>query len=303
MTSYTAYRWAGFGPILALFVFAVLTYVIYITYILHRIFVKHNKHEDKIEREIVKFVLFSLFEERNGTLYIENRIVSPSIIRLLVLYVFNISALALAVAWDLLVLDKTHACDPGWDCFTDENGQPIQNCSALYDTANSNHSDATGNSSDITNNDITTGDSILSITCFRFATNYALAASAIGGLFTFGRGMMSLLSFANIWIYDAIAARCRHCWAVLNMVSLQLVFVIILTALLTVNILVEEVYSLTFKSLRPTIQFISLVVMVFVALLIPWYLLPEHADNRKSNKDEETDEVTDTTNYTRLIIH
>lgn len=301
MTSYDAYIWAGFGPILILFVFAVLIYVLYIGYILYNILVKHNKHEHERERGLVKFVLYSLFEEYNGTLYIQNRIVNPSIIRLLVLYVFNISALALAVAWDILLLEKTHICETGLDCFTDENGQPIQNCSALYETASSDHSDAISNISNTTNSYIITVNSIPSITCFRFASNYATAAASIGGLFAFGRGMMSILAFANIWIYDAIAARCRPRCAVLNMVILQLGLTLFVTALLIVVVLVEEVQSKTFRSLRPTIQFISLVVTVLVALLVPWYSLPENVKNQKYDKDDETKEMTNTTDYSRLI--
>ena len=300
MTSYYAYVWAELGPLYALFIIFYAIYMLYAMYVFYGYFVNHDTRIRKSERSIVKFVLHNMLEEREGTLYIHNRIVSSSIVKLLVIYVFNITAMALAVGWDIFLLEKTYACDPKLDCFISENREQIQNCSAVYDPVNNNRSEAIGNNSNNTND-----GSDPNIICFRFASNYVLAASAIGGLFTFGGGVMSLLAFGNIWIHDRAVAKCSHACAAFIMVALQLFSSLLFIALFYVTIFVKELANAALKDPHSTVQFVSLVVTVFFALMVPWYRLKERSNVQEPNQqhvneDGETEGLVDPTNTTKV---
>ena len=305
MTSYSVYIWAEIGPVIALFgiLYAILLVYMFYVYVDWQSS-KGHLQAHKSEQSIVKFVLRNIFEERDGTLYIHNRIVNSLIIKTLVIYVLNIAVLAFAVGWNIFLLERTYACDPGLDCFISENGEQIQNCSALYNPANNNHSEVMGNISNNTNDGNTTDSSNPSIICFKFVTNYVTAASTIGGLFTFGGGVMSLLAFGNIWMYDRVLPKFGKIKARLFMLFLQAVSFLVSLTLFYVTILEPELANAVLKDRRSYIQFTSLVVTVFFTLMVPWYLLQQQSNeqvrNQQHNEDGETENLVDPTNPIRV---
>jgi len=260
MTSYGVYFGLDLGPIFALQGLMLLSYAIYFYKCLGS-----TLHTG--ERRIVKFALSNVFEEGNrGTLYINGRQVVPGVVRILEGYVLIVAFLMAALAWDIFLIDETYTCDPGLDCFT-VNGKPI-NCSALYDPASNTHINGSGNPD---------------VVCFMFAFNYGLAASAIGGLVTFARGVMSLIAFISIWINDRLRDKYTPFRATVLMMLLQVASMVLVTIFLLATTVVQVIQNpLKFARIHSFLQFFTVLTTAFFALFVPWYKLPREYEQLKS---------------------
>ena len=177
-------------------------------------------------------------------------------------YVLIVVLLMAAIGWDIFLIDETYTCDPGLDCFT--SGIPVQNCSVLYDPAISN----------------VTGDP--TVVCFKFAFDYVLAASAIGGLVTFARGVISFIASVNIRIGDRLFEELSKCPAIVCMVVFQTVSMLIMASLVIATTVMQVKESpLKFTRVHSYLQLVTVLVTEFFALFVPWYLLPkEYARSR-----------------------
>ena len=234
-----------------------ITNTIYATYSVWRWLSTGENNASNAEQSIVKYALRHLVEERDGSLWTHNRNITPLVIKGLVGYVLAIAVLAFAAGWDLFLIEASFACDPGLDCFILENSQPIQNCSTLYDAAN-NNSDTLGNNPE---------SDELTVVCFRFVIDYAVAASAVGGLFAFGSGVMAFISFATIRVYDHLERCCGSVKAkILHLrFAVFLLFVFDSNIHWTSNPLHEVGSSLYYSDVHCLFNYGS---------LIPWYRLP-----------------------------
>lgn len=188
-------------------------------------------------------------ENNSPKSFIHDRPAPDRIIKWLAAYAILVSFFALEIFWDVFLLEVSHTCDPGLDCYRDDDdafhANPVQNCSG-YEEGN------------------------VTFTCYAFVFNFGTAAGVAGGLFTIMSGVFEIIGRLFLYLYDKTDGK----WHTRIMYIQKIMTVVASLIIIVVSILImwflEVIDKLTFVNVYQTFIFL---LTVIVALRTPWWLL------------------------------
>lgn len=202
--------------------------------------------------------------------YINNKVVPKSILRIFGFYLLMFGHLIIFVSWNVALVDVKFSCDTdNRDCFVtteNETAIPVTNCSDYSSTED------------------------VSIQCFQLIGDPAIALGVASGMLTFIKIFMKGLAYFLIWYYSKEGKSvCGHRVSRWFLFICHLIGLFIFMSLLTVPfVLGLPLLQLSYTSgLKIIVLFLAVLSLSLVSILVPWcyFTYNEEPDDTEEERE------------------